>query len=49
MNELMNSIASAGDLASCTSDMRIMLNIFIFMYVLMILTIIIGFLSKIGR
>lgn len=49
MNDLMNSIASAGDLESCTSDMRIMICIFLFMYVMLIFTMLIGIFSKFGK
>lgn len=48
MEELANNIASAGDLSSCSPDMRILLYVFIFTFVATLFMSMIGFIKNIG-
>lgn len=48
MNELINQIATSGDLAASSADMRILLSIFMFSFVVIIMCSIIIALSSLG-
>lgn len=49
MNSLVEQIASSGELASATSDMRILIYLFMFTFIITTSCMIIGFLKKIGK
>lgn len=49
MNELINNVASAGDLAECSADMRILICIFMFCFVITIFATIIVGMKGIGK
>lgn len=49
MNSLVEQIASSGELASATPDIRILIYIFMFTFIITITCSIIGYLKKIGK
>ena len=49
MNELMNQVASAGDLAESTADMRIILAMFLFGFVILTFTMMIGVIGNLSK
>lgn len=49
MNDLMNQVASAGDLAESSTDMRIILSMFLFGFVILTFTRIIGFIGNLEK
>ena len=49
MNNLVEQIASSGELASITPDMRILLYLFMFTFIITISCMIIGYLKKLGK
>lgn len=48
MNELINQVATAGDLSASSADMRILLSMFMFSFVVIIMCSIIIALSSLG-
>lgn len=38
MNEMMNQVASAGDLAATTPEMRILLSMFLFAFIVIVIS-----------
>ena len=49
MNNLVENIASSGELANATSDMRILLYMFMFTFIVVVTCSIIGYLKGIGK
>lgn len=49
MENLAENIASAGELANCSSDMRIILYMFLFTFVITVTATIVGYLKGIGK
>lgn len=49
MNNLVENIASSGELENITSDMRILLYMFMFTFVIVTTCCIIGYLKGIGK
>lgn len=49
MNSFVENIASSGELANATSDMRILLYMFLFTFIIVTFCSIIGYLKVIGK
>ena len=49
MNNLVENIASSGELSNATSDMRILLYMFMFTFIIVVTCSIIGYLKGIGK
>lgn len=49
MNEIVNSIASEGQLSQCSSEFIILLYMFVFTFVITVTCTIIGYVRKLGK